>query len=90
MSERDRPVMGSGNVYRDFGFPDPEGMLAKADVTSDLLRSMERQSLTNELAAEVIGITPDDLSRITRGHFEDRTLDELTGYLQALQAGEAA
>ena len=90
MSERDRPVMGSGNVYRDFGFPDPEGMLAKAGVTSDLLGSMVRQSLTNELAAEVIGITPNDLSRIACGHFEDRTLDELTGYLRALEAEEAA
>jgi len=60
---------GSVNVYRDLGFPDPEAMLVKAQLTSKISEILSERRYTQMRAAELLGIPQPKLSRILRGQF---------------------
>ncbi len=82
IAERTEIHEGSGNVYRDLGFPDVEEMLVKAQLVykiSDIIRS---KGLTQVAAARILGLTQPKLSGILRGQFrgisERKLIDCLT------------
>lgn len=60
---------GSANVYRDLGFPDPDAMLVKAQLTSKIYEILSERRYTQARAAELLGIPQPKLSRILRGQF---------------------
>jgi len=60
---------GSVNVYRDLGFPDPEAMLVKAQLTSKISEILSERRYTQTKAAELLGIPQPKLSQILRGQF---------------------
>lgn len=60
---------GSFNVYRDLGFPDPEAMLVKAQLTSKISEILAERRYTQTEAAELLGIPQPKLSKILRGQF---------------------
>jgi len=60
---------GSLNVYRDLGFPDPEAMLVKAQLTFKISEILSERRYTQKRAAELLGIPQPKLSRILRGQF---------------------
>ena len=60
---------GSGNVYRDLGFPDPDAMLVKAQLTSKISEILAERRYTQTKAAELLGIPQPKLSKILRGQF---------------------
>ena len=61
--------VGSGNVYADWGFPDAEDMLIKAQLTFKIGEIIKARRWSQQKAAEVIGIPQPKLSEILRGHF---------------------
>jgi predicted XRE-type DNA-binding protein len=60
---------GSTNVYADLGYPDAQEMQRKALLASEIARSIKARRLTQEEAAELLGIDQSKVSRITRGQF---------------------
>jgi predicted XRE-type DNA-binding protein len=81
-----RPVSiheGSGNVYRDLGFPDADGMLVKAQLVSKIHEIIRDRGLTQVGAAAILGLPQPKLSGILRGQFrgvsERKLIDCLTG-----------
>ena len=54
---------GSGNVYRDLGFPDAEGMLVKAQLVSKIGEIIRSKGLTQIEAAKILGLPQPKLDR---------------------------
>jgi predicted XRE-type DNA-binding protein len=61
-----------GNVFRDLGLENPELLLVKATLIVEIRASMEELHLTDSAAANVLGITRDDVDALLRGDVEDR------------------
>lgn len=70
---------GLGNVYADLGFADSRGMLIKAQLVTEIADIIRRRGLTQEQAANILGLTQPKVSRLLKGQFrgvsERRLLD---------------
>jgi predicted XRE-type DNA-binding protein len=72
---------GSANVYAYLGRADAEEMLAKAQLASKTGEILKRRKLTQEQAAEILGIPQPELSGMLCGQFrgisEAKMMDRL-------------
>lgn len=82
-SEKETAVHeGSGNVFVDMGLsPD---MLVKAELTRQLEKRIRLLGLSQNQAAERLGIEQPDVCRLMNGRFTGFTTDRLLGLLNAL------
>lgn len=55
---------GSGNVFADMGFEEPEEELTKAQLTSEIRQVIKRRRLTQAAAAELMGIDQPKVSAL--------------------------
>ena len=60
---------GSTNVYADMGYTDAAEMQRKSQLAGEIARAIKARRLTQEAAAELLGIDQAKVSRITRGQF---------------------
>lgn len=86
MSEKDdtRIEHGSDNVFADLGRPDPETHLLKAELVSRIDQIIRERRLTQARAAELLGISQPDVSRLLRGNFRDYSVERLLRLLTSL------
>ena len=75
---------GSGNVFADLGFPNPEEHLAKAKLVRAIGLTMKSCGLTQAKAAELIGIDQPKVSKLLRGHYRGYSTDRLLHFLSLL------
>lgn len=75
---------GSGNVFADLEFAEPEVMLAKAHLVHAIAVIVDQRRMAPDRAAEVIGVPVDRYLDMVKGHFEEITSDQLLGFLNAL------
>ena len=61
--------VGSTNVYADLGYDDAAGMQRRSQLAAEIARAIKARHLTQEAAAELLGIDQSKISRITRGQF---------------------
>ena len=80
----DRVERGSGNVFADLGLPNPELLLAKAELVHRISEQITAKKLTVAKAAGVLGIDAPKLKLLLRGRTERYTLDRLFRFLAAL------
>ena len=70
---------GSNNVYADIGMPGAGEMLVKAHLAAKIGEIVKQRHLTQQQAAEILGMTQPKLSNMLRGQFrgisEARMLD---------------
>ena len=59
----------SGNVYEDLQVVDAEAMYVKARLASKISDIINHRHLTQQQAAEILGITQPKLSGLVRGQF---------------------
>ena len=74
----------SGNVFDDLGLPEAETHLLKAELVSRIDEIIRRRRLTQKRAAEILGISQPDVSRLLKGNFRDYSVERLFRLLQAL------
>jgi predicted XRE-type DNA-binding protein len=60
---------GSGNVYADLENRDAEEMLVKARLATKIGEIIKRRHLTQQQAAEILGLPQPKLSGMLRGQF---------------------
>lgn len=60
---------GTGNVYADLGIPEAGEMLVKARLASKIAEIIKHRHLTQQQAAEVLGMPQPKLSNMLRGQF---------------------
>jgi predicted XRE-type DNA-binding protein len=77
MSGNDRVTVGSGNVFADIGVPDPDVALAKAKLARQIDAIIEDRALTQQQAAEILGIGQPKVSAIVRGRLREFSTERL-------------
>jgi predicted XRE-type DNA-binding protein len=75
---------GSGNVFADLGFAEPEEELTKAQLASHIRRILERRRLTQTAAAELMGIDQPKVSALLNGRLANFSSERLMRLLTAL------
>ena len=74
-----------GNVFRDLGLENPELLLVKATLISEIHSTIGELHQTDTAAAKVLGITPDDVEALLRGDVDDRySIRQLASMLHIL------
>jgi len=82
---QDRRVeKSSGNVFEDLGFPDPEMRLAKARLAQHIARLIKAQGLTQQQAADGLGVDQPKVSAILRGRLGDFAPERLIRFIVRL------
>jgi predicted XRE-type DNA-binding protein len=77
-------IRGSGNVFRDFNHPNPDVAQLKAILAAEIIKMLDRQSLTVRAAHARTGIAAADFSRIRNADLGRFTLDRLISTLNRL------
>jgi len=75
---------GSGNVFADLDYPNPEEALAKSRLARFIADILKQRGLTQTQAAELLGIDQPKISRLVRGQFREFSLERLIQFLGAL------
>jgi predicted XRE-type DNA-binding protein len=75
---------GSGNVFRDLGFPHAEREQLKADLTLQIYRLIKQRGLTQAEAGEILGIRQPHVSALMRGRSGVFSVERLMQFLTAL------
>ncbi|MCI0638265.1 MAG: helix-turn-helix domain-containing protein [Gemmataceae bacterium] len=79
-----RVEQGSGNVFADLGFSNPELALAKAELVQRIRQLIEERKLTQTKAAKLLGLDQPKVSALVRGRVEGYSIDRLFRFLTAL------
>jgi predicted XRE-type DNA-binding protein len=75
---------GSGNVFADLGFENPNDELAKADLTAKISCIIKQKRLTQKQAAEILGVDQPRISSLLRGRLDLFSIEKLMQFLKAL------
>jgi predicted XRE-type DNA-binding protein len=80
---------GSGNVFRDLGFPADEAahLLIRTDLMIAIRRVLKERKLTQVRAAKLLGITQPRVSDLVRGRIDLFSIDALVDFLARLGVG---
>ena len=76
--------VGSTNVYADLGYEEAAAMQRKSSLAAEIARTIKARRLTQEAAAERLGIDQAQVSKITRGQFRGISEAELQELLVKL------
>ncbi|HWE39391.1 MAG TPA: helix-turn-helix transcriptional regulator [Isosphaeraceae bacterium] len=82
--DREAIVEGSGNVFADLGFDDPEEMLARAELARQIGEIVAERKLDQARAASVLGISRAELTALLRGELSRFPTGRLFRFLNAL------
>jgi predicted XRE-type DNA-binding protein len=75
---------GSGSVFADLGFPNPEREQLKARLTLQIYRLIRNRGLTQAQAGEILGIRQPHVSGLMRGQSGNFSTERLMEFLTAL------
>src|ERR1700730_5019033 len=75
---------GSGNVFADIDFPNPEGEQLKARLTLQIYRLIKDRGLTQAKAGAILGIKQPHVSGLMRGRSGNFSVERLMDFLTAL------
>lgn len=76
--------VSSGNIFKDFGYPNPEKAKAKSELAFLIRSIIKKTGLTQEMAANIMGIDQPKVSKITSGRLSEFTLEWLMNCLVSL------
>ena len=75
---------GSGNVFADLGFAEPEEELTMVQLASHIRQIVKRRRLTQAAAASLMGIDQPKVSALLNGRLTNFSSDRLMRLLTAL------
>ena len=74
----------SGNVFADLGLPEPDDLLAKANLALAIRRTIELRGLTQKQAAQILGLDQPKVSLIVNGRLDGFSTERLMRFLTEL------
>ena len=77
-------VRGSGNVFRDFGYPDADVRQAKAMLAAQIIKVLDDEKLSTRQAEARTGVAHSEFVRIRRINLARFTIDRLMTILGRL------
>lgn len=86
MARRSRPEVeeGSGNVFADLGFANPEQERLKAHLTLEIYKILKERGLRQSEAAKLLGTSQPRVSELMRGRSGAFSASRLMEFLTAL------
>jgi predicted XRE-type DNA-binding protein len=75
---------GTGNVFADLGYPNPEEALAKARLADHISGLIEDKGLTQVKAAVLLGVDQPKISKIRKGQVREFSVERLLRFVSAL------
>lgn len=83
--EEEIPVfMGSDNIFKDLGFPEPEEALAKAKLIHQITLIIKKRKLTQSQVSVILDLPQSKVSLLLRGRITGFSTDRLLRFLNAL------
>jgi predicted XRE-type DNA-binding protein len=76
--------IGSRNVFRDIGLPNPEEHLVKAQLVFKIDGLMKKRRMRQKDAALLFGVRQPDISKMLRGEFRQFSVERLLRFLVKL------
>jgi predicted XRE-type DNA-binding protein len=77
---------GSGNVFRDFGYANPDVDQLKAVLAAEIIRMLDREGLSVRAAHLRTGVAAADFSRMRSANLGRFTIDRLVSTINRLGA----
>jgi len=84
MSNDKKVTVGSGNVFADLGFANPDEELLKAKLIREIRAIIKRRKLTQAKAATLLGLKQPDVSALVTGRVGKFSIDRLVRCLGRL------
>jgi predicted XRE-type DNA-binding protein len=81
---KDNITRGSGNVFADLGFPNPEEHQTKAMLVSLIADILKKRRMTQAAAAKLFGIDQPKVSAMLNGRFRGFSVYRLMNFIAAL------
>lgn len=76
--------IGSGNVFKDLEFPNPEEELMKVRFASIIYDIITKRGYSKGEAAKILGISKNELTTLMKGRLADCSLDHLLSFIGKL------
>ncbi len=83
-----RFTRGSGNIFADLGFDNPEECQRKADLVGWMQDVIDDRDLCTADAAAVVGLSASEMGKLLRGRAGDYEAAELREMLASLTTDE--
>jgi predicted XRE-type DNA-binding protein len=77
-------TVSSGNVFADLGLPNPEELLAKAELANKITVLIRKRGLTQAQAAKLLGVDQPKISYLIRGRLAGFSIERLMRFLLLL------
>lgn len=77
-------TIGSGNVYADFGLPNPEEAKTKAELATLIGGIIKEKRLTQSQAAQLMKIDQPKVSKLIRGLLSEFSIERLLKFILLL------
>jgi predicted XRE-type DNA-binding protein len=74
-------TVSSGNVFGDLGLPNPEELLAKAELAHKITVLIRKRGLTQAQAAKLLGVDQPKVSALIRGRLTGFSIERLMRFL---------
>ncbi len=84
MTEKIEIVRGSGNLYKDLGYPDADVRQAKVLLASKIIGILEERELSTRQAAGLTGVDQSEFVRLRKPELKRFTIDRLITILNKL------
>ena len=82
--EKMQVIEGSGNVFADLGFPNPEQDLLKARLMLQIYTIIKDRGLTQKESAEILRVKQPHISELMRGRAGTFSMERLMKFLTLL------
>lgn len=79
--------VSGGNVFADMGLQDADTHLVKAQLVGEIAETIRQAKLSQNEAAERMGLSQPDVSKMLRGQFRPMSIERLMVCLVALGKG---
>ena len=77
-------VHGSGNIDRDFNLPDADVRQLKAILAAEIIKTLDKKSLSVRKAQGLTGIDAGDFSRVRNADFRRISVERLMAMINGL------
>ena len=84
MTRKQDYTVSNGNVFADLGLPKADEFLAKAELAAKIIQEIERQRLTQNEAAGILGIDQPKVSALKQGKLSGFSIERLMRFLLLL------
>ncbi len=74
----------SGNVFADLKLPQPDDLLAKAELAAKIIGEIERRRLTQAQAAAILRVDQPKVSALKQGKLSSFSIERLMRFLLVL------